>query len=70
MITPDGEADLFTRQFTRVYSSPFSLWEADRVTSIGFLLEKIQRSRKPPLFITDIDFAGDFALLSNYIEEA
>ena len=40
----------------------YSLWQSIRNTSIGFMLEKRQGSRKPPIFITDIDFADDLAL--------
>ena len=40
----------------------YSLWQSTRNTSIGFMLEKRQGSRKPPIFITDIDFADDLAL--------
>ena len=81
VITPDGETDLFEvtagvlqgdslAPFLFIIAVDYALRQATRDTSIGFMLEKRQDSRKPAIFTTDADFAGDLALLSNYMEQA
>ena len=74
VITTGGETDHFEvfagvlqgdtlPLFLVVIALDYALREATRYTSIGFMLEKRQDSRKLAIFITDADFADDLALL-------
>ena len=81
VITPHGETDFFEinadvlqvdtlAPYLFIVALDYALRESTKDTSIGFILEKRQGSRKPVVYITDADFADDLTLISNYMEQA
>ena len=81
VITPDGETDLFEvlagilqgdtlAPCLFITALDYAILEATWNSSISFMLQKRQGSRKPAIFINDTDFTDDLALLSNYMEQA
>ena len=81
VLTPDGETDFFDviagvlqgdtlAPYLFIIALDYALREASRETEIGFTLTTRQSRRHPATHITDIDFADDLSLLSDFLEKA